>query len=242
MENAKLYDDLLDLIKNPDELKLKEYLKDYDGLSGMLHNYIPLDNGGDVFQSVIAHCLYNKPKENSELDKLITEALKDKRILEIGAGRKPILFRNYTKDYIVAERKRDIFEKFYQENEIKSVLYEGDYNQFHKKLDEAGPFDIICSRRVFFDGDCDSIDTSYSNNPLFDDSGKIFADYHKHLKNGGIACHSGNISKDMITGANLKAVSIIKELENIWGHDYYSEYVYNHQGYKQIIHEVMTKI
>ena len=231
--NKTLYSEMLNLIENPNKERYTEYEKNLEESLKMVYNYIDEflkqtpdiriwdcpRGGSDKYNwgPIVRHLLPSKLKDcdYNSLDELVRESLRDKKVLEIGAGRSPnLLLRKHAGEYVVAELKNDKREKFYQEHKIESVLFDKEsqdpkeYEQFHQKLEQAGPFDIIYTDRTFFDGDCGSMNFKgygYIPTGVYEKNCKMVLDYFKHLKNKGMADY-GSLQDDILKEASIKKI------------------------------------
>ncbi len=203
IEKGLLYNKFIELAKNPSQESLDGFVNLFRKLEQKIKDIIEVAtaDGRDKYKysSFVNGCLcevalfyfQNIPENEKELQQEITKALKGKKVLEIGASQNPHMeFKEYGADYYVAERKGSFYndsegtggtiEELYKEKGIK-LLPTCDNGEWQDipKID----FDIICSTRVWYDGDCRSY-------PGFDNGGgEAFNEYHKLLKDGGLIYH-----------------------------------------------------
>jgi hypothetical protein len=197
-ERGILYDKMRELFMYPSPEKLYEFLESYKQIRETVKRIDKDEKIISFFLSadpVVLFLFKRIPQNEDELREAIRDALQDKRVLEIGAGQHPhAIFQKYAKDYLVVERdihsvsdSRIILRDFYKEKGIKWMTPE----EFDK-TDEQ--FDIICSIRVWYNGDLGSYDWSDRRRPADYPKDWLpgwydFVNYHKKLKVGGLAYH-----------------------------------------------------
>ncbi|PJE58756.1 MAG: hypothetical protein COU83_02095 [Candidatus Portnoybacteria bacterium CG10_big_fil_rev_8_21_14_0_10_40_22] len=248
IEKGILHNKFVELAKNPSQESLDDFVNLFRKLEQKIKDIMKVATaeGQDKYKyssfvngcscEVVLFYFQNIPENEKELQQEITKALKGKKVLEIGASRNPHMdFKEYGADYYVAERKGSFYndvkgtegaiEELYKEKGIKLLpTCDDDEWQNIPKID----FDIICSTRVWYDGDC----RSYHG---FDDGGgEAFNEYHKLLKDGGLIYHDmastergyHPLSMDMyFRGLGLVTfVRILEKLKksDIWSSRYYS--------------------
>jgi len=197
-EQGILYDKMRGLFMHPSPEKLYDFLESYEQILEAVRKIdreMRVISFGLSADPVVLFLFKRIPQNEDELREAIRGALQDKRVLEIGAGQHPnSIFQEYAKDYLVVERdipsvsdSRIILRDFYKEKGIKWMTPE----EFDK-TDEQ--FDIICSIRVWYDGDLGSCDWSDRRRPANYPKDWLpgwydFVNYHKKLKTGGLAYH-----------------------------------------------------
>ncbi|PIV46704.1 hypothetical protein COS21_03910 [bacterium (Candidatus Gribaldobacteria) CG02_land_8_20_14_3_00_41_15] len=203
IEHGILYDKFVELAKNPSQESLDDFVDLFRQLEQKIKDIIKVvtAEGQDKYKyssfvngcscEVVLFYFQKIPENEKELQEEIVKALKGKKVLEIGASQNPHMdFKEYGADYYIAERKGSFYndtkgtegtiEELYKEKGIKLLpTCDDDEWQDIPKI----RFDIICSTRVWYDGDCRSY-------PGFDSGGgEAFNKYHRLLKDGGLIYH-----------------------------------------------------